>query len=279
MKSPFLSVVIATYNYGSMLEEAICSVINQSDKDFELIIVDGGSKDNTVDVIRKYEKYISWWVSEPDRGQSDAFNKGFTHAKGEVITWLNADDLMLPNTISVIKKCFANRNVDWVAGNMVCFDTETKKITKVFFGPSYYPKFLQGANKRISVFGPSSFWRRSLYNKIGPINEDLHYTMDNEYWARLTIAGVKLYRTNHYCWGFRIHEKSKTASEFSHERPKEVAEKVALEWKHINGLGYRLSKKWEIIYLLGRILDMSYLRGLIYNKLYAGKDVKTFNCN
>ena len=99
MNKPLLSIVIANYNYGRFLEEAIQSVLSQSCNDYELIIVDGGSTDNSVEIIKKYEDKIAWWVSEKDKGQSDAFNKGFAHAKGKYLTWLNADDILFQSII------------------------------------------------------------------------------------------------------------------------------------------------------------------------------------
>ena len=100
---PFVSVVIANYNYGRFLDEAIQSVLNQACNDVELIICDAASTDNSVEVIKKYADRIAWWCSEKDKGQSDAFNKGFSHAKGRFLTWLNADDVMLPGTIEKLK--------------------------------------------------------------------------------------------------------------------------------------------------------------------------------
>ena len=123
MKTPFLSIVIANYNFGNLLSVAIESIIQQDCQDYEIIIVDGGSKDNSVDVIKKYERFISWWVSEPDKGQTNAFNKGFAHAKGDFFTWLNADDILLPGTISALKRTILkNPTADFVTGNMVRFN-------------------------------------------------------------------------------------------------------------------------------------------------------------
>ena len=103
--TPILSIVIANYNYGRFLEDAIQSVVAQGMGDWiELIICDGGSTDNSVEVIKKYSDKIAWWVSEKDGGQSAAFNKGFAHAHGRFLTWLNADDVMMPGTIDAFVK-------------------------------------------------------------------------------------------------------------------------------------------------------------------------------
>lgn len=275
MKVPFLSIIIASYNYGSMIEESIKSVLSQSDDDYELIVVDGGSTDNTLDVLKKYDSKIAWWVSEKDSGQSEAFNKGFAKARGEVLTWLNADDLMLPGTIAAVKKAFRrDKNVDWVGGNMVCFESGTYKVNRVFFGPVFYPRIIQGVSSRIPVFGPSTFWKRSIYHKVGPINEKYHYTMDSEYWARLTKAGVTLHRISHYCWGFRIHSDSKTASEFEGMRPKETQRKVDAETRMTRqNVGYHPTRAREYVYTLMRLLDGSYIRAMINKRRFLGRTV------
>ena len=125
--NPFFSIVIANYNSGQYIEKAIQSVLAQSCKDYELIIVDGGSSDNSVDVIKKYEEHLAWWVSESDKGQSDAFNKGFSHAKGEYYTWLNADDLLLPGVLQRVKLFIEkNKFTPWVAINTCYIDKVDK---------------------------------------------------------------------------------------------------------------------------------------------------------
>ena len=118
MNSPLLSIVIANYNYGRFLEEAIQSVLSQSCDDYELIIVDGGSTDNSVEIIKKYEDKIAWWVSEKDNGQSDAFNKGFAQAKGKFGCWLNADDILMPNAIrAVVEYIKKHPKAEWVCSH------------------------------------------------------------------------------------------------------------------------------------------------------------------
>lgn len=260
-----------------MIEDAIQSVLSQSDNDYEIIVVDGGSTDKTVEILKKYDKQIAWWVSEADNGQSDAFNKGLAKARGEVVTWLNADDLMLPGTVATIKGIFrADDSIDWVGANMVCFDSDSMKVSRVFFGPRFFPKFMQGANKRICVYGPSSFWKRSLSDAIGLFNEDLRYVMDYEYWARMVTAGIKLHRTNHYCWGFRLHSRSKTTSLFLNNQTPLTQRKIDEEWSFIyNTIGYKPTRFWKLMFLLLRIVDGSYIQALINARKYVGKPVKT----
>lgn len=276
--NPFFSIVIANYNYGHLLSSAIESIITQDCNDYELIIVDGGSTDNSVEVIKNYENYVSWWVSEPDKGQSNAFNKGFSHAKGKFFTWLNADDLLLPGTLSAVKsKLMKHPDVLWATGNVLFFLHANGKVLRAPWGPHYLPKWLQGQGKVVVSFGPTTFWSHIIYKKLGPIDESLHYTMDTDYWVRINQAGYKQLRINHYCWAFRMHENSKTADYEGHIT--ESKEIVKEEHRYIRSkYHYTVHKKWRYIGLIMRLFDGSIVRSLLYMMFYKGKDIrKLFN--
>lgn len=274
-KNPFFTIVIANYNYGNMIGTTIESILHQDCDDYEIIIVDGGSKDNSIDVIKQYEKDIVWWVSEPDKGQSNAFNKGFAHANGEFITWLNADDILLPGTIKAVKKALKSHPyADYATGNFIRFISDTKIISQAPWGPSYLPKWLQGPNRFNPIYGPTTFWRKSVYDVVGPIDEALHYTMDVDYWARLTMRGYLQVRVDHFCWGFRMHNESKTAEFGNHERNNKVKDKMREELKYIEEkTGYKPTVFWRQIGYLMRFFDGSVFR-MIYNKMFVkGKNM------
>lgn len=270
MTTPFFSIVIATYNCGAFLEDAIKSVLSQSCQDFELIVVDGGSKDNSVDIIKKYQDKIAWWVSEPDAGQSDAFNKGYSHASGRFYTWLNADDILLPGTLQKVKaKLEANPWAKWATGNFFRFTENDKRIIEAQWGPHFLPSFLQTPDSPLAIFGPTTFWSRDIYNEIGAIDEKLHYAMDTDYWIRIMKAGYKQVRVNHFCWAFRMHENSKTAEFGDHKSSPEVQAKKRAEGKYIfNKSNYKVSKFRRIAGILMRFVDFSVLRAA-YNKLFV----------
>ena len=224
-----LSIVIANYNYGRYLKDAINSILSQclppvcvngrnvlpvrgTDNAVELIICDAASTDDSVEIIQSYERYITWWCSEKDGGQSEAFNKGFCHSTGEWLTWLNADELLCPNVLyKFIQLVRQKKSAKWVTGNYMGFNDDNKKITSITWGPHVTAPFLKRSNAPFPVFGPTSFWRRDVYDKIGPIDESLHYAMDFEYWQRMIMAGIKPVRLNCFCWAFRVHNASKTA--------------------------------------------------------------------
>lgn len=208
---PLVSIVIANFNYGRFLEDAIRSIINQDGFDrCELIIVDGGSTDNSVDVIKRYEDRIAWWVSEKDKGQSDAFNKGFSHAQGRLLTWLNADDVMLPGTLRSVIDVSKKEDVEWITGGMAFCDSRLK-ILQMRIGASR-PFFIPRRWLSMTIIGgPSSFFSAKRYKEIGGIDVNLCYAMDGDLWWRLFAAGVKMCHVNRYFWGFRLHEESKTS--------------------------------------------------------------------
>ena len=214
MNNPILSIVIANYNYGRFLEDAIKSVLMQNaDDEVELIICDAASTDNSVDVIKKYEKYISWWCSEKDGGQSAAFNKGFRHAKGRFLTWLNADDVMFPNAFSKFRRAAeCNPNVEWFIGGCCWLDPELRVIRCTRGRPLSRVR-ADGGN--IQAYGPSSFFSRALFERVGGmVDERFHYMMDIELWNRFYHKGGASYKIlSGYIWGFRMHPKAKTSGQ------------------------------------------------------------------
>ena len=208
MNKPLLSIVIANYNYGRFLEEAIQSVLSQSCNDYELIIVDGGSTDNSVEIIKKYEDKIAWWVSEKDKGQSDAFNKGFSRAKGRFLTWLNADDILMPGALQFFAAAVVKYpTCEWFVGGSLWIDKELKVI-RCNRGRGF--SVLRAKSGFVSVWGPSSFFTKELYERAGRINENFFYTMDSDLWYRFYFDCHVRYRCfATYVWGLRLHECAK----------------------------------------------------------------------
>lgn len=290
MNNTILSVVIANYNYGHFLPCAIESIIRQcgepvqsegrtvlpvkgTDKCIELIICDARSSDDSVQVIINYSKYLTWWCSEKDNGQSAAFNKGFSHANGEWLTWLNADEEYLPGTfLALCRKSERHKNAKWITGNMFSFDTNTRQILSVNWGPHCQPALFTGNRACLAVFGPSSFFRAEVYREIGPINESFHYSMDLEYWARMTLAGIRQTRLNRICWAFRVHPRSISQGEMS---MKKIAEGRAENMARRDVLGYTYEvsfcNPWYALWILMRVFDGSLLMRWIMRLKFTGR--------
>lgn len=264
MNDILLSVVIANYNYGRFLEAAIRSVINQSGAGrCELVIVDGGSTDDSVSIIKKYSDRIAWWCSEPDDGQSAAFNKGFSHCRGKYLTWLNADDVLVPGCLAEILCALeAHPQCEWFTGNFYRFIDATKKICEIGWGPHVYPACLQRASSPIVAFGPSTIFARAIWKKLGGVDESLHYAMDTELWTRFIVNGVKQRRINCFVWAFRMHEDSKTAEFGNHQVDVKTKELIVREratyWEKN---GYRESTFLHWCLRMWRVVDGSYLHG------------------
>jgi len=221
-----ISIVIANYNYGRFLEEAIQSVLRQCDEDMrlptgdriELIIVDGGSSDNSADVIKKYENKLSWWCSEPDKGQSDAFNKGFSHSTGRYLTWLNADDVFLPGALAAAKEVIEkHQGCEWFVGGCFWLDADLRIIKCTRAQPFSFRRVAFG---ELPVWAPSSFFSRELFRRVGGVDVAFHYMMDTELWFRFFHnENVKYVPINAYCWGLRLHPDAKMSGHNFRQSP------------------------------------------------------------
>ena len=286
MMQPLLSIVIANYNYGRFLEETIQSVLCQVDETMclpsgeriELIIVDGGSNDNSVEIINKYADRLAWWCSEKDRGQSHAFNKGFTHATGRFLTWLNADDILLPGTLEVLKHASDRHpECEWFTGNYLQFDQDTRKIIFAPWGAHILPTFLQTFDSPLVIFGPTTFWSRQAYLKVGDIDESLHYSMDTDYWLRMKKNGYRQHRLNHCCWAFRMHDSSKTAQYGARQIDESVRNRWYEEIRMVNHkVGYRCSRPLRVLGVVMRFLDFSFLVAAYRRIFIVGKTLENY---
>lgn len=284
---PLLSIIIANYNYGRFLEAAIRSVVEQDGFDkCELIIVDGGSTDNSVEIIQKYANglppntslttnhqalntKISWWCSERDKGQSDAFNKGFAHARGKYLTWLNADDIMPHGCLKkILHELERHPDCEWFTGNFYRF-TEDGKVIEVAWGPHSVPKCLQTKGQPLAIYGPATFFTKELFERVGGMKLYQNFMMDTDLWMRFIVSGVKQRRINCFCWAFRMHEASKTAEFGGHELPPEQRAKFEAERKRAyEETGYKASGLNRRVILLWRVLDCSLLRALWLAKTF-----------
>ncbi len=273
MKSnPFFSIVIVNYNTGKYLEQAIQSVINQSYHDWELIMVDGGSTDNSLDVIKRYSAYFSWWVSEPDHGQSDAFNKGFSHATGVFYTWLNADDLILPGTLEFISTYYNNHpDCKWIALNTVYFN-RSNKILMCSQGVSHSNYVLKHGT--LAEVAPSTFFHTDYYKESKGFNLSCNYTMDTELWIQFVNKGHTYKRVRRFGWGFRMHDESKTANSVLTGKSS-AAQIQEYNWV----LNHNGVHQYAIVLLWQKLIRVLYSRPLsfICSLKYKGKDIAILN--
>ncbi len=206
MNIPKVSVITPSYNQGQFIEETILSVKNQDYPDIEHIIIDGGSSDNTIEILKKYDDiYNMQWVSEPDEGQADAVNKGFEMAEGDIIGWLNSDDLYFSrNAVSTIAAQFRkNPDVDIIYGNSVKINSDNKIMRLKIIPQFNYARLL----RHCFICQPSVFFRASVI-KSDKLDKFLKYSMDYEYWLRLGRK-YKWLKINNILSADRNHEERK----------------------------------------------------------------------
>ncbi len=206
-----ISIITPSYNQGQFLEETIKSVLDQNYPDLEFIIVDGGSTDNSVEIIRKYEKHLAWWVSEKDSGQSDAINKALRRATGEVINWINSDDMHTPGSLQHVADLFRKTNALCVCGPITMFRDEKK-----WSYPSAYEKdeSLKSVFGRDSFNQPGTFFHRDAIAKMGLPDQRLHFVMDKEWFLRfLLLFGTdRIAVTDKSLAFYRFHDSAKTVA-------------------------------------------------------------------
>jgi glycosyltransferase involved in cell wall biosynthesis len=184
-----ISIVVPTLNHGDTIEHTLLSIINQGDQNYEIIIMDGGSSDNTKDIIDKYRDYITYFESRKDNGQSDAINRGFGFADGDIYAWINSDDYYLPNAFRLVKKTFSeNKGIDIVvgSGDVVTKDCQFLKHIK---GLEMKRDNLLGWHNDQWIMQQCCFWTAEIWKKSGGVDEDLHLLMDYDLWLRFSSLG------------------------------------------------------------------------------------------
>ncbi len=210
--SPKISVITVSYNQGLYLEKCIQSVINQRYPNFEHIIIDGGSTDESIDVIRKYEEHLTYWVSEKDNGQSHAFNKGLEKATGEIIGWINSDDIYLNNCLIQASEYFTSHpRIDIVFSDYIYIDEhgefiKFRKEIPFDFEIYRWTEDCYHANC-------AGFFRKEIFLELGGLDESLQNSMDYEFYLRAASRGFEIGHIK-ACWGaYRLHSQSKSISQ------------------------------------------------------------------
>ena len=199
-----VSIVVPSFNQGHFIEATLLSIINQSSIEKEIIVIDGGSTDDTVNVIKKYEEHLSFWVSEKDRGQSHALNKGFARITGDVVCWLNSDDLFTDNALEKVVSFFEkNPDKKFVQGQVINFSPKGEVTI-----PAEKLNDIEMI-KRVALHQPGVFWKREIMETTGLIDESLYYCMDYDLWMRFYF-NFEMGQIDEPLARFRIHGGSKT---------------------------------------------------------------------
>ncbi|MEP7340416.1 MAG: glycosyltransferase family 2 protein [Acidobacteriota bacterium] len=248
---PRITVITPSFNQGQFLEQTITSILDQGYPNLEYIIIDGGSTDHSVDIIQKYAGRLAYWVSEKDRGQTHAINKGLERATGDIIAYLNSDDYYLPGTLHQVAEYFGQHpDIDLLHGRCRNVDVTGQKIGERFGDISSYAEILDLWDiwwAKRNFVQPEVFWTRRITEKIGHFREELYFVMDYEYWLRILQAGGQVGRLDAELSCFRFQPDQK-----SNQSERAAAELLAvvrpLLWQHHSALSRKkqieLQGKW-----------------------------------
>ena len=220
---PRITLITPSYNQGAYIEETILSVIDQGYPDLEYLVIDGGSTDQTPDILQRYHKHLDW-VSEGDRGQSHAINKGMQRATGDIVAYLNSDDLFVHEALLKVGRFFQDHpQAYWLTGKCRTIDPSANEIRR---SSTIYKNFWLNTRSytALSVLNyisqPATFWRREAIEQVCYFDERWYYAMDYDYWLRLG-KHYRLWFLNEYLAGFRVHPASKgrssTQAQFAEE--------------------------------------------------------------
>lgn len=242
---PRISVITPSYNQVAFIEQTILSVLSQDYPNLEYLIIDGGSTDGTLEVLQRYDDHIIW-ISEKDNGQTNAINKGLRMASGEILTYLNTDDLYEPGALLAVGAYFAGHpEAAWVSGQCHNIDERGRIIRR---GVSLYKNFwLRLGNYTVLqvlnfIAQPATFWRRCVVERVGYLDETLQYTMDYEYWLRIS-QHFRIHPLNRALARFRIHAASKSGrTSFA-----QFDEELMVAQRYCNGLPLLLHRLHRLI--------------------------------
>ena len=269
---PKISIVMPCLNHGKYIERSILSVLNQNYYNLELIIVDGGSSDDSLEIIKKYEKNITFWISEKDQGQSDALNKGFSHATGDIYGWLNSDDLYLPGVFMLTKEFFLkNENKKIIFGDWLSIDENDKVLD---FNHAFDFNLNHFKYEGFHLNAQAMFWRSNVYKEFSGFDVNLYNTMDYQMILEfgLTHGEDSFLRVPHVLGAFRRHKDQKTLDMNSYV----MAEHKIIAKKYGYTDKYKLIGKFKRFYFRFRRCSWYLKRGGVHNLL---KRLKKFFAN
>lgn len=209
MNFPKISVITPSYNQAEYLEATILSVLGQEYPNLEYIIIDGGSSDESAEIIKKYENRLKYWHSKKDKGQADAINQGFEMCTGEILMWLNSDDLLMPNVLHLVASKYQENPLKLYFGNCIHFKNNDSVQS---WGSDVIKKSLENnLNELDYIIQPSSFWSREIWKKTGKLSEEIHFGFDWEWFLRAE-QGFEFQPINECLSMYRIHDNHKSAT-------------------------------------------------------------------
>lgn len=207
MSPPLVSIVTPSFNQARYLDAAIQSVLSQNYPRLEYMIVDGGSTDGSVEIIKKYQNRLAWWISEKDQGQTDAINKGFARAKGDIVAWINSDDTYQPEALSsAVNFLQTHPEVGLVYGDANYIDENGRRIGRF---PAAQTDLVRLRRGYVHIPQQAAFFRADLWRAVGPLDPSFYFAMDYDLWVRLAARSQVKYIPQTWA-NFRLHTSGKT---------------------------------------------------------------------
>lgn len=268
-RTPRITVITPSFQQARYLSWTMRSVLEQRYPEVEYLVVDGGSTDGSVEVIRSFGDRIAWWCSERDRGQAHAINKGLARATGEIVGWLNSDDMLLPRALDRVAAAFRDPSVQVICGWGVMM-SEAGRIRRRWVFPELTTEAVLAD---APIFQPSVFWRRTVVDRIGPLDESMQFCLDREYWLRMVVHGI-VPKTVRCCLAaYRKHDATKTRQLAEMGRKESEMLQARLGGSACAPFGWRLrSVCLRLLYQKLLIACPPMHRGLDVHKLYQPLD-------
>ena len=255
---------------AKFIEETILSVIGQDYPNLEYIVIDGGSKDNTVDILKKYEKHFTYWVSEKDSGQSEAINKGFKKASGEIVCWLNSDDIFIKDALHKVVKFFnENQELNLVNGQLILIDEHSRIISSNF---NIQQKKWYAKHGIYYISQPSLFWKREIFDKVGFLREDFHASMDLDFLIKIFKNNYKVGHLERILSGFRMHTSSKSSAGW--DNVSFLRDLKELKKIHGKDYGGRPHLVFKMLYGFEKLFEGIYFKNWLFTRKWKDKPVK-----
>ncbi len=258
VKYPTISIVTPSFNQGHFIEETIRSVLLQGYSDIEYTIIDGGSTDDTIHIIKKYSPWLHFWVTEPDRGQSHAINKGFSRATGSIYAYINSDDFYEQNAFNTAAYAFIQfGKPQLIISDCIVFDENIVKRTFKAWWPEHIGHLLKPFGSPFAQ--PAAFWSREIYEQVGGFDENLHYALDREFFLKIGLLGTAPKIISQPLARYRDHAGTKTSNTIRFYQ-----ESVPMIEKYAGQCGLSVKEKRDLLRLCQD--EIGYLTVFIYWK-------------
>ncbi len=249
---PCISIIMPSFNQSRFIEESIQSILAQDYPCLEFMVMDGGSSDGSREIIQRYSDRLAYWHSRPDKGQTDALIQGFERATGDLLGWVNSDDVLFPGALQAIAKAFySHPECGLYGGNFVILDKDSRIIRCKRY-PAQAAVFAR--HGLFAFCQPGSFFKRQDYQAVGGLEVDLESVMDADLYFRMILNGTRYAHINKYVAGFRFHGMSKTVAESGkHDQENKLIQRRL--WPKM-----RSNLAWQYFYKSWQVINLNYFR-------------------